>query len=164
MAIRTRHTDHRAANGELMAKWLARVFALATVGCLAAAGYLAFRRSAPEPPLEVRSTDQDLGQVPLGTRDVTISVHNPSRYPHRIIDAGGVCTGTCCVSLTHPDPITIAPGETAYISCELKVAVPGPFKVEFPVFLDENGLQKVMVIVRGVGVAPAGRTNDPPKP
>lgn len=145
-----------------MTKWLARLFALAAVGCLATAGYLALRPPTPEPPLEVRSADQDLGEVPLGVRDVTIVVHNPGRQPHRIIDSGGVCAPTCCVKPKHPEPITIAPGETAEISCELKVALPGPFKAEFPIFLDENGLQRVMVTVRGVGVAPAGKTNAPP--
>lgn len=145
-----------------MTKWLTRLFAITTVGCLAAGGYLAFRPPAPEPPLEVLSADQDLGEVPLGIRDVTIVVHNPGRQPHRIIDSGGVCTPTCCVLPKHPEPITINPGETAKIECALKVVVPGPFRAEFPIFLDENGLQRAMVTVHGVGVASPEKTNAPP--
>ena len=142
-----------------MAKWLTWVFAVLAVGCLAAAGYLAFRPPAPEPPLEVRSTEQDLGTVPLGKREVAFSVYNPSSQPRRVIGTSSYCNGDGCISSEQPTPIIIAPGETVRVALQVTVARPGAFSLVVPVFLDEGNLRTETVIVRGTGEA----SHAPPK-
>ncbi len=58
--------------------------------------------------------------------------------------------------------MTIPAGQTVEYPCELTVHKPGPFESEMVLFLEDNGIREVTLTVRGVGVAPEGKTNDPP--
>lgn len=56
----------------------------------------------------------------------------------------------------------IPAGGTVEYPCELTVKGPGPFEAEIVLFLEDNGIREVTLTVRGVGVAPEGKTDAPP--
>ena len=56
----------------------------------------------------------------------------------------------------------IPAGETFQYECELVVNEPGSFEAQIDIYMDENGLRKVTLTIRGVGVA--REASDAPKP
>lgn len=57
--------------------------------------------------------------------------------------------------------LTVEPGTTFEYTCELSVKKPGPFEAPMTLFLEDNGIREVTLTVRGVGVAPEGKSDAP---
>lgn len=55
----------------------------------------------------------------------------------------------CCFGPKHSEVITIGPGETLLYVCVLHLYEPGPFESSMNLFLDEDGIRKIKLEVRG---------------
>ena len=130
------------------------------LGGLAAWGLVGLTDRA-EPPLTIDDPDRDLGPTPLGDHTVRFAPHNPAARPRSVVGGGGGCGRNAClgpVQRDHADRLTVPAGGTADFVCELSVKGEGPFEVPVVLFLDDNGLRRVQMTVRGVGVPPGAET------
>jgi hypothetical protein len=61
--------------------------------------------------------------------------------------------------------VTVGPSQTLEYQVVLTILKPEPFESGMALYLEDNGIREVTLTVRGVGVAPEGKTDDPrPKP
>jgi hypothetical protein len=82
---------------------------------------------------------------------VVFQVANVSDQPRRVVGAANECVQNVCYKFKLEDPITIAPGKTDDIACELSVSGDGPFEVSMLLYLEDEGIRQVPLSVRGVG-------------
>lgn len=117
----------------------------------------------PVRPVEVESPERDLGDHPVGRSQIVFRVTNPTDHPAEVISAPDGCGKLCCLKPLTTDRLSIPPGGSVDVACELNVIAPERFEFSGNLFLNDNGLRAVKLTVRGVGVAP--RAGDaPPKP
>lgn len=58
----------------------------------------------------------------------------------------------CCFSSKHREIVTVGAGETFEYRVKLTVRGPGPFESGIDIFLEDRGIRKVEIGVRGVCV------------
>lgn len=110
--------------------------------------------------------DPDLGLLPVGsTTEFAYRITNTGSRPIRIIGfEGDACGSTWCVtpkfrSQSTSQSAAIPSGETIRFPCELKITRPGPIDWTMGLFVDDNGIHKVRLTVRGTAVAAEGPPN-----
>lgn len=118
----------------------------------------------PDAPLLVEFPSADLGNLQTGNNEFQVRIMNPNSSPRRVLGLSSGCRANACFLSHHQEPVTIPPGETVTCTWGIELHSPGPFELPLALYLEENGIREVKLTVRGVGVAPAGKTNDPPKP
>lgn len=135
---------------------LAWLSVVAAVG-LAAAGLhqMATRPSdggpaGPEPLFPVPA-ERDVGTVPLGVCPVAFDLTNTAARPRRVLGAEASCKKNC-IRAGADELMTIGPGETVAYGCELVLKVEGPFELEMPILIEDNGIREIVLKVRGVAV------------
>lgn len=79
-----------------------------------------------------------------------------------VVGAPDGCGKLCCLKATVTDRQTVPPGGTLDLMCELMVMAAEPFEYKCKIYLSDNGLRPIKIVVRGVGVAPGSA--DVPKP
>ncbi len=128
------------------------------VGLLGIAGFLISRpTTTTEPPFQIDALERDLGKVPCTLHEVVIQVTNPADRPRTILGATEGCRGNVCYSASRSEATcAVAPGQTVPYKYELDVRQPGPFEIHLVMFLEDNGIREVPLVIRGIGVAPEG--------
>lgn len=95
----------------------------------------------------------DFGEQPTQQEfKVPIHISNPTAAPRRIIGVSPSCGKNCCYSPEIMSHIEVPPqGEIEY-TCSVYIPRPGPFVCHMKLFLDDCGLRKVTLIVKGTGI------------
>ncbi len=129
---------------------------LAAIGLSAFAGYDALRpASPPGPAFRIDDPERDLGTVPLGKSEIVFPITNTSSQPRQILGVREGCRpAVCFLSKDFPGRITVGPGQTIPFTYTLDVRKPGPFEAGVLLFLEDNSIRELPLIVRGVGVEP----------
>ncbi|MBA4065817.1 MAG: hypothetical protein C0501_19280 [Isosphaera sp.] len=110
--------------------------------------------------MEIESPEQDLGDHLVGQSEVVFRVTNPSDLPAEVVSVTEGCGRMCCLKPMTADRLSIPPGGSAEVKCELVVIGPEPFEFTGYLYLNDNGLRTVKIAVRGTGVRP-GAGNAP---
>lgn len=145
---------------------------------LAAVGLYQWQAVSDDPASEsagphfvVRDPDPDLGLLVVGTTtEFAYDITNTGTAPVCIIGfEGSGCGTTWCITPRFHCGISdrsapIPPGETLRFPCELKITRPGPIDWTMALFIDDNGIHKVRLTVRGTAVAAEGPQNATPNP
>lgn len=116
----------------------------------------------PMLPAEVEEPERDVGERPVGTSQVVFRITNPTDHPIEVVGGLSGCGTLCCLKATVAERQTIPPGGALDLACELSVAAAAPFEYRNKIYLNDNGLQAIKIVVRGVGVAPGA--GNVPKP
>lgn len=126
---------------------------LLATGLLAAAGYLYVtdRPQPPAPPFAVSPTAFDL-TVPPGEHEVVLHVTNPADRSRRIVGLAEVCGLNCCFRAKHREVVTVGAGETFEYRVKMIVYHPGRFESAMDIFLEDGGIRKVEISMKGVCV------------
>lgn len=93
-----------------------------------------------------------LGEVPTGSRIITVEITNRADVPRRILGAEGQCRATGCFQPLQDTPVILQPGESVKFLCELTIVRHGMIDITLDVYLEENGIRTVTLHVTGTAV------------
>lgn len=110
-------------------------------------------------PLVVDWPVRDLGQLSIGSHEVTIHVTNPAGRTRRVIGMMSGCRPNVCFGAKLAEPVAVPPGETVEYVCEVTITGSGPFEFPILLHLEDNGIRTVEQTLRGVAIAPGGKAN-----
>lgn len=127
-------------------------------------GYLALVPQPKPSGLVLDDADRDVGNVPLGEREVTLRIANRSDRPAQVQWPAGNCGLNACIGLKQSSRLVVPPGETVELPLTLDVRSPGPFDLTGTLYLIDNELRIVPIRVRGVGVASGGEPHERKSP
>jgi hypothetical protein len=105
-----------------------------------------------EPSVVLSPTERDIGIVPLGEHQFTVTVVNQGRHSTRIVGVSAACGRGCCYGPVVKSPVTLAAGETRSYPYRLAVKATGPFVAEITVYFADGGVVERMMTIRGIGV------------
>ncbi len=117
---------------------------------------LQYTIAVEEPPLGEAITlpepDMDLGFLPIAEGNcIKIHLMNRSSESLRVVGMSQACGQNVCYHAKDTYYVIIpAHGEVDY-ECMLSIRSAGPFKITATLFVDDNGLRKIPVTLRGVG-------------
>src|SRR5581483_7049359 len=112
-----------------------------------------------QPSLIVDWPGPNMGELEIGSREITVSLTNPTDQPHRIIGMRKWCGWNCCIKPKSEDPMTVpARGKVAY-PLVLESRFAGAFEVDIILYLEDNDTREVTHTLRGVAVTPRDQSH-----
>jgi hypothetical protein len=137
-----------------MLKKLALVFLIAGLVCFGVAIYPEIKPDDDAPlaadAIAVECTPGGMLEVPEGTKlPMELLVHNRSKKKIRIVGCNDNCQISACVKTLGDLSISIEAGETGRVAFNLEVKHPGPFEIDYEIFIDYGYLTSRKTTIQG---------------
>ncbi len=104
-------------------------------------------------PMSIRILDptREVGELAVGEHTISLKLINDSARSSRVIGMDEACMGTVCFGPVFSMQMPIPAHAEINYDCLLKIRQPGPFEIPLGIFIEDHGIRKLTVTLRGVG-------------